>query len=188
MCLASKSIILNCIHEVNQNKSIKPKITLNYFIENDHLNINFTVAPYLNPLINHSYSLNQSSIGLWDYDVVEAFIAVSSNNNTNLHHYYEFQLSPLNQYFELEIFEPRKKLNEKYTSKFLHISNVIDHKWDAQFQIPLSSIQCKDKSLLYGNFFSCLGNETERSYWSAYLPNQVKPDFHLPQYFRKLFN
>lgn len=178
---------LNCIHPNNQiyNTSIE----VIYKMNSDSIDIEFIINPYnLNiSNINRSFQLDNSSIGLWDYDVVEVFIANSDESNHNLNHYFEFNVSPLNQYFELEIFKPREKTNSHFKSNFIHKTALFENTWNTKINIPLN-IFGKSNNLfnLYGNFCACLGSAENRTYWSSYLPVQSKPDFHLPQYFRKL--
>lgn len=182
---------LNCIHP---NRSIfhSLSIELNYSLSksNDFLDVVFLVYGYKKQIshLNNSFQLDQSVIGLWNYDVVEIFISNLSKHNQNLNHYFEFNVSPLNQYFELEIFKPREKSNNAFTSNFKHHCELTDNIWKTYFQIPLHIFNTTFENLnLYGNFCACLGKSDQRTYWSSFLPMQEKPDFHLPQYFRQLF-
>lgn len=118
-----------------------------------------------------------SQWGLWDWDVVELFIATSPSET-----YYEFQVSPLDQYFELEIFEPRKRFNKAFESGFRHCAEIkSETSWNARMEIDLSKLGWDGRpGSLRGNAFAILS----KTYWSLNLPKQKSPDFHLPQYFR----
>lgn len=150
-------------------------------IEERCLKVNFEVnnpTPYFNP----SFDKHSSQWGLWDFDVVEIFVSSHGSNK-----YFEFQLSPLSQYFELEIFEPRKKFNKNYKSHSIYESTLEENgAWTGFISIPLESIGCKEEDIIVGNMFACLGPPEKRRYFSAFLPIQEIPDFHLPQYFRPL--
>lgn len=115
--------------------------------------------------------------GLWESDVVEIFIA---EPGTHLP-YYEFQISPLGQYFELEILEPRKKINRDYRSggKW-SAKRVGDDAWDALFRIPWKTPQ------ILCNVFAVLGESAEKRHLGLFTPPQAEPDFHLPEYFSEI--
>ncbi|MEW6055062.1 MAG: hypothetical protein AB1540_00480 [Bdellovibrionota bacterium] len=131
---------------------------------------------------NSKLPMGASAWGLWEWDVVEVFLRASPQPT-----YYEFQISPLGQYFELEIFKPRKKFNKDFSSGFTHSSKVLSETaWEAEFGIPLKKLGWTGaKEDLQGNAFAILGKP--RSYWSLFLPAQEKPDFHLPRHFKPIF-
>lgn len=127
---------------------------------------------------NPAFSTESSQWGLWEWDVVELFVQASAAAPT----YYEFQVSPLGQFFELEIFEPRKRFNRDFASGFrAHAKTLSSADWNAELVIPLRAIGWDgDPQSLKGNAFAVLSS----TYWSLFLPPQQKPDFHLPQYFK----
>lgn len=137
------------------------------------------------PRSNSALSLDRSQWGLWEWDVVELFVRANSRSPT----YYEFQLSPLGQFFELEIFEPRKRFNQSFESGFRHEVTPpdIEGRWRATFRIPLARLGWDGRpESIQGNGFAILGEPASKTYWSLHLPMQLKPDYHLPQYFRPL--
>lgn len=143
--------------------------------------------------VNPDWSLDSAQWGLWDRDVVEVFLAVGEAA-AGLP-YYEFQISPLGQYFELEIFEPRKRFNRGYRSGFSRTVQKTPEGWTADFAVPLVAIGWMPGQNVIGNAFACLGGDaasgggSSRSYWSLSLPSQAHlagPDFHLPEFFRPL--
>jgi len=132
---------------------------------------------------NRALSKDESVWGLWDWDVVELFLQPRADEPT----YYEFIVSPLNQNFELQIFEPRKKFDKSFRSGFFHDAVVHSEKlWTAELSVPLEKLGWDgNPKSLRGNAFAILG-EKPRTYWSLFLPPQMKPDFHLPSYFEEL--
>ncbi len=58
-------------------------------------------------------SKTDSAKGLWEGDVVEIFIKPRENDAR----YYEFEVSPLGQYLEVEILEPRIEVNFDFRSQ-----------------------------------------------------------------------
>lgn len=136
--------------------------------------------------VNPELALGSSQWGLWDWDVVELF--VSCSRDPGRLPYYEFQVSPLGQYLELEIFEPRKRLNRDYRSGFHHSARRHGPgEWEAEIRIPLDKLGWDgDPSSVTGNAYAILGPKESRTYWSAFLGQQEKPDFHLPREFKRL--
>jgi hypothetical protein len=149
------------------------------------LNVDFQVtAPSFH--VNPSLALDKSQWGLWDWDVVEVFLGTDPDQPE---HYYEFQLSPLGQYFELEIHKPRVQVSRDFVSGFRHAVETSGTKWTAHFELPLTRLGWKGPgSPIVGNVFAILGPPQAKTYWSLFLPAQDSPDFHLPGFFRSLNN
>lgn len=160
-----------------------PSIEVQFAFNNGIFEAKFDVKEH-KTFVNPAFPRDESVWGLWDWDVVEVFLRANASDT-----YYEFQLSPLGQFFELEIFEPRKKMNNKFRSDFSHQSTITAAgAWSAIFRVPLKKIGWDEKpESIVGNAFAVLG-EKPRTYWSAFLPRQAKPDFHLPEFFRPFFS
>ena len=81
--------------------------------------------------------LKQERFGLWERDVVEAFVGSDSNN---LKHYFEFEVSPNGERIDLEIGGATKDL--EWNSGFESVVKV-DEKakvWTAEMRIPLRAL------------------------------------------------
>lgn len=118
-------------------------------------------------------------------DVVELFISVS--DTTDPLPYYEFELSPFDNTFEVRVDSLRKAFAEGLHMGIQHHVERSDKGWQATLAIPLRNLGWKgDVSVIRGNAYSILGKSPNRSYWSLYLPKQIKPNFHKPEFFRKL--
>jgi hypothetical protein len=123
--------------------------------------------------------------GLWNTDVVEAFLQLRENENDLKAPYLEIQVSPLNQPFALVIAEPRKTFFLPEKLNFTSESVVEGRNWKAQLTIELPH-EIKGE-LLYGGFFSCLGlNEGKREFYALNPNPEANPDFHRPQLFVNL--
>ena len=121
--------------------------------------------------------------GLWNTDVVEAFIQLRSDPDDLKAPYLEVQLSPLNQPFALVITEPRKEFHAPGSLTFTHDSNVDQRVWTGEMKFTLPS-ELKGE-LVYGGFFACLDNGPREFY--ALEPNpEENPDFHRPELFLPL--
>jgi hypothetical protein len=137
---------------------------------------------------NPQISLTHSHWGLWDEgDVVELFLA--PNGNPSLEGYFEFQVSPKNQFFTLRVFEPRKRTSTETPMPFEHTSQVSEEngRWTARMRIPLAKYEWNQRpELLTGGLFAILGAKGAQTYWAAFLPEQKTPDYHLPAFFQPL--
>ncbi len=125
--------------------------------------------------------------GVWEGDVVEVFLRVGGSE------YFEFVLSPLDQPFELQIFEPRKRVNREFRSGFRHGARCENAQpngaqdWSAWMEVDLDRLGwAGGRDDLTGNAFAILGRPDARRYFSLFLPPQTVPDYHLPEYFAKL--
>lgn len=135
-------------------------------------------------VVNPDPPRGRSAWGLWETDVVEIFVRARAAEDR----YFEFQVSPLGQHFELEIFEPRKRFNQDYASGGVFEAQTAAKGWSARIEVPLRALEWDGhRESLVGGAFACLGPKEARTYWGLWLPKQEKPDFHLPEHFRRLF-
>ncbi len=78
--------------------------------------------------------------GLWEKDVVEAFIAPDPAQPS---HYFEFEVAPTNQWIDLEIDLTKQPFNNaKWNSGFEHATRLdpARHLWTSEWRIPLASL------------------------------------------------
>ena len=78
---------------------------------------------------------------LWDRDVVEVF---ANPEPARVNHYYEFEVSPNNQWIDLEIDKDKDPFNDaKWDSGFEHATRVDgkNHVWTCVMRIPLGSME-----------------------------------------------
>lgn len=121
--------------------------------------------------------------GLWNTDVVEAFLQLRKNPEDVRAPYLEIQVSPLNQPFALVIVEPRLQFHPPVNLVFETRSTTEGRSWSAHMKVTLPSDLQGD--LLYGGFFSCLSFDPREYY--ALEPNpEAAPDFHRPELFLPL--
>ena len=173
------NLSLRCIHTENP-KIENAFVNVAWSVQADFLKVDFHVKSP--EPIRSSTDFPAGNWGLWEFDVVEIFLRPTGTQT-----YYEFQLSPLGQRFELEIIEPRKTWNTDYRSQFKGEVNALEaNEWTASFEIPLQKVGGETSKNFEGNFNAILGSKGLRTYWSAFLPMQEQPDYHLPQYFKKM--
>lgn len=121
--------------------------------------------------------------GLWNKDVVEAFLQLRSQPDDTKAPYLEIQVSPLNQPFALLISEPRKTFAPPKSLDFTHEVTVEGRQWKAVMKVILPSELNGDH--LYGGFFACL-DENPREYFALEPNPEQNPDFHRPELFLPL--
>lgn len=121
--------------------------------------------------------------GLWNADVIEAFLQLRQDDKDLKAPYLEIQVSPLNQPFALIITEPRKTFFPPKSLDFSHEVSVDGRIWKGTMKVKLPA-ELKG-SKLYGGFFACLDHEPREFF--ALEPNpEHNPDFHRPELFLSL--
>ena len=121
--------------------------------------------------------------GLWNKDVVEAFLQLRSHESDLSAPYLEIQVSPLNQPFALIVTEPRKTFFPPKELIFSTQVNLTEKLWSAKMELTLPA-ELKGH-MLFGGFYSCLSQDPREFY--ALEPNpESSPDFHRPELFLRL--
>lgn len=168
-------------------------VKVGFGIAGDKLRIRFEVQTFeIN--VNPEMDRESPQWGLWDWDVVELFLGFRSASKAGCVGvpYYEFQVSPLGQYLELKINEPRVDTDREFRSGLTYGARILsddpyDVRWEAWMEVPLKPLGWNgNPDDLIGGAFSILGSEGRKRYWSLFLPPQTKPDFHLPEHFGNL--
>jgi hypothetical protein len=130
--------------------------------------------------------MDKKNWGLWNHDVVEAFIQVRNSVEEIQAPYLEIQVSPLNQGFNLIILEPRKVFYTPLDLKFHHTTKLFETEAAFGFQANLSIELPWRGKFYFGNFFACLGHGDSREYFALNPNKDEKPDFHRPELFVNL--
>jgi hypothetical protein len=161
-------------------------IKVEWAVSHEEAEITFTVnkrssRPWLSdPAFTDDWSKNW---GLWNKDVVEAFIQLRQTSDDIKAPYLEIQVSPLNQPFALIIVEPRKSFHAPKELEYSHEVTVENRSWTSvmKFKLP-SELQ---GTLPFGGFFACLDQEP-REYFALEPNPENNPDFHRPELFLPL--
>ena len=120
----------------------------------------------------------------YQFDVVEFFVTFSDGGFP----YYEFEVSPYNQTFQVRIVSA-KKHQEGVDLGSTSTAAVVTGGWNVELKLPLKPLGWDgDPAKIRGNLYSILGQGRARSYWSVFLPQAAKPNFHQPQYFKPLLS
>ena len=154
---------------------------VNYYLKDDTLVVTYEVT---------TRDVNPEKMGdteIYNGNVVELFICTTASPAQTPRPYYEFEVSPYNQELQVLI-DKNGKFNEKWnTPKFTHSTTIRTDRpgWDAMMEIPLKDLAWNgDPATLVGNAFAILGAQGVRRFYSAYLPQQLKPNFHEPAFFK----
>jgi hypothetical protein len=165
---------LKLVHPANIVKNTA--VSVDFELRDRALVARFEVRGAAAPYVNKDLARDRSQHGLWDWDVVEVFVRPNPASSD----YFEFQVSPLGQFFELQIHEPRKRVNARFHCEGLEYSAY-------RLKIPLDPLGWDGRvESVTGGAFAILGEPRARTYWALFLPKQDTPDFHLPERFGRL--
>jgi hypothetical protein len=117
------------------------------------------------------------------FDVVEVFVTFSETGFP----YYEFEVSPHNQTFQVKIVSHTQPFQEGVDLGLVSAATIMPGGWTAELKIPLKPLGWDgDPRKIRGNLYSILERAPKRSFWSSFLPRATKANFHQPQFFQPL--
>jgi hypothetical protein len=160
------------------HSSLKNPVQATAALAGDILTARFTVS---------SRSLNAKKVlgpneYPYQFDVVELFVTFSATGFP----YYEFEVSPYNQTFQVRIVST-KEHHEGVDLGLTSTAEIVPGGWSAELKIPLKPLGWDgEPANVSGNFYAILGQGPQRSFWSTFLPEAAKANFHQPQYFKPL--
>ena len=128
---------------------------------------------------------------LWEFDVVEAFIRPSQAGG-----YFELEVSPLGQWLDLHVLEPRRKVDWDWRSQ-LSARTLIQPEnslWLTTLRVPFQPMLDREPkaslpkpgSTWRINLFRAAGLVPSRLYFSWRPTLTLEPDFHVPSAFGNL--
>jgi hypothetical protein len=152
----------------------------------DSMYFRFVTGRSSSLVINPRPQTKTKTIGLWERDVCEVFIAP---NGAEPRKYFEFEVAPTGEWVDLALdstsgervtdWEYRSGMEVAAESKDRRIVMVMKIPWEAFGDKP------KPGDVWLGNIFRCVGREPDRGYlaWQPTLTKQ--PNFHVPERFGK---
>ncbi|MFT3743765.1 MAG: carbohydrate-binding family 9-like protein [Pyrinomonadaceae bacterium] len=151
---------------------------------NEALYVRF-VGDQAEPLIVSSTpELSKKTIGLWDRDVCEIFVAP---NKANRNKYFEFEIAPTGEWIDLGIewSATRRKTDLEYASGMESAVHVETDKIVMAVRIPWKALGRTPKpgDIWLGNIFRCIGKDPTRGYLAWQPTKTEKPNFHVPSAF-----
>jgi FAD/FMN-containing dehydrogenase len=182
-------------------------VTVGFHLQGDELVAQFKVRnPNPSVRAGQPDTVNPTE-NLYESEVVELFVSVTGmpegplsanagvqrfGTRDEIFPYYEFELSPRNEFLEVRILSPKKAADDRrfdstFKSGMVHSASESGTGWEAEMRIPLKNLGWDgDPMKVTGNAFAILGPSGSRSYWSLFLPRQIRADFHKPRYFERL--
>ncbi len=129
-------------------------------------------------------NLQAKTIGLWERDVCEIFIAPDKHEPRK---YFEFEVAPTGEWLDLaiDITSGERVTDWEYNSGMVVAARIEDGRVTMAMKIPWEAFGKKPKAgdVWLGNIFRCVGNEPDRGYL-AWRPTMTeKPNFHVPEAF-----
>ena len=129
----------------------------------------------------------RKTLGLWDRDVCEIFIAPNAENPS---HYFEFEAAPTGEWVDLGILltAEGRHTDWDYSSGFTVASDVSGSQLKIAMKVPWSSSIPKPnpKDLWLINLFRCVGPEAPDRYLAWRPTRTPEPNFHVPEAFGSL--
>jgi len=138
------------------------------------------------PIINPNPQTGEKTLGLWNRDVCEIFLAPDANQPER---YFEFEVAPTGEWVDLEIFwKPEGRMtNWDFNSGMTVATSLESEILTVAMRIPWgsegSSIPKPQRGDLWRtNLFRCAGEGNTR--YLAWQPTFTdEPNFHVPQVF-----
>lgn len=135
------------------------------------------------PIVNANPQPEAKTIGLWDRDVCEIFIAPNAEKPER---YFEFEAAPTGEWLDLAVhWNPKKReSNWEFESGMTVGAQIEEDSVVIAMRIPWSdSIPRPDEGKRWRvNLFRCVGKDWDR--YLAWRPTKTEePNFHLPEAF-----
>lgn len=137
------------------------------------------------PLVaSNAPDLNKKTIGLWDRDVCEVFVAPDPSEPCR---YFEFEVAPTGEWLDVALDSTGgERISDwEYNSGMKTASRIEDDHIITMMQIPFASLgkTPKPDDVWLGNIFRCVGKDPTRGYL-AWSPTMTEtPNFHVPERF-----
>jgi len=143
------------------------------------------VCPQAEPLIvTDTPQTEKKTMGLWDRDVCEIFIAPDPNV---VERYFEFEAAPTGEWLDVAIhWTPKKRESDWAFNSHMTVSGHAEKDWvTISMRIPWNQwIHQPQKGERWRvNLFRCVGKDPGRGYLSWQPTKTPEPSFHVPQVF-----
>ena len=136
------------------------------------------------PIVSDMPDLKTKTIGLWDRDVCEIFVAPDIQEPER---YFEFEIAPTGEWLDLEIHQlPEKRETDfDYDSGMQSAAKIEKNKIIMAMKISWSAFGKTPKAndVWKGNLFRCVGSGATRGYLAWSPTETAKPNFHVPEAF-----
>ena len=148
------------------------------------LHVQFMCNHWESLVVNKNPQLHQKTMGLWDRDVCEIFLAPDPNRSE---YYFEFEAAPTGEWLDVAIHwtARERKSNWKFKSGMTTATHISTSFMITTMRIPWSeSIPQPQKGDRWRvNLFRCVGRDPDRGYVAWQPTGTPQPSFHVPQVF-----
>lgn len=129
-------------------------------------------------------TIDQKTLGLWDRDVCEVFIAPDASRPGS---YFEFEAAPTGEWVDLaiEMTAEGRLTDTEYRSGMRCVARIESDRVLIGIMLPWDAFGMRPKpsDVWLGNLFRCVGEGPSRGYL-AWRPTMTeKPNFHVPDVF-----
>ena len=135
-------------------------------------------------IVNTRPQTSQKTMGLWDRDVCEIFIAPDRNV---VERYFEFEAAPTGEWLDVAIhWTPEKRESDwEFASHMTTAARVETERVTIGMRIPWNHwIHQPQKNERWRiNLFRCVGKDPDRGYLAWQATKTPEPNFHVPQVF-----
>lgn len=128
--------------------------------------------------------LSKKTLGLWDRDVCEIFIAPDASRRDR---YFEFEVAPTGEWVDLAIENASQKrvTDLAYDSGMTVAARIEPGRVMMAIKIPWIAFGMRPRigDVWLGNIFRCVGLGEDRGYLAWSPTKTVRPNFHVPEKF-----
>jgi hypothetical protein len=152
----------------------------------DSLTVRFECQQTEPPIINPIPQLKQKTIGLWERDVCEFFVAPDAAQPNR---YLEFEVAPSGEWLDLaiELIDGARHTDWEFDSGMRAAARVAGEQLLVGMRLPWSQSLPRPQpgDVWRANLFRCIGTGDER--YLAWQPTGTpQPNFHVPEAFGRL--
>lgn len=135
-------------------------------------------------VMSSSPILNAKTIGLWDRDVCEIYVAP---NRSEPRRYFEFEVAPTGEWVDLaiDLTSGERVIDQDFDSGLRSVARLQMGRVVMALRVPWRAFGSRPEAgdVWMGNLFRCVGAGPDRGYL-AWSPTETDaPDFHVPERF-----
>lgn len=135
-------------------------------------------------IVSDKPDLTKKTLGLWDRDVCEIFIAPDKANRNK---YFEFEIAPTGEWIDLgiDVTSEGRKTDLEYRSGMTSSAIIQKGRVVMAIKIPFAALGVRPRKndVWLGNLFRCVGKDSTRGYLAWRPTKTEKPNFHVPEAF-----
>lgn len=148
--------------------------------------VRFCVNQTEPPVISETPDLKTKTIGLWERDVCEMFVAPNLDEPNE---YFEFEIAPTGEWLDLKIHQSpeERRTDFAYDSGMQSAARIEKNEIVTAIKIEWSAFGAMPRAgdVWRGNLFRCVGSGERRGYLAWSPTSTAQPNFHVPEAFGK---